>query len=570
MANLLQIQDDLKTLPNDPRTMQMLASYANGANPLVPPYLALGELNRRKQLMEKKQMEMAGQPPQGTVKDQVEQQAGLMALQQQRMQAMPQQGMPPQGMPQQAMPPVGAAGGGLLDLIAAKANVPRMNSGGIIAFSKSGVAKSGVAKSGGAEDDEVADDEDTDATATDVSVSPDEAFAEAVAGRKMAERFVDEVKAPKAESPMEFRKRMIRENPEKYGYLETDEGPEILSRMDELQAAKRAELAKQREESERLKPGVLQLLAQQAMQTGGMGGRQALARMLGGYSQAQMGAEAKAIEREQGIRAQEIKLQEDKMTLVNKVQELKRARDEGDIKAEQKALMDLAKLAKDHNTTVGNLIGKVVSSTSGLAGRIGAAEIGRKGKVEAAEIAGKARRDAARISSAGDKLGERERVAAKAERISTGKESFNGETGPEAADKYIESIAKSGAAVGGARYTGQDKTFEREVQLRKLYSEDALLKRHAENLSMALMAPPSPESTKRIERLKTAIKDREDALAATLPKVPGKPEATAAPAAPAGDKVMTMADVRATAQKHGKTEAEVIAAAKARGFTINP
>lgn len=568
MANLLQIQDDLKSLPNDPRTMQMLASYANGANPLVPPYLALGELNRRKQLMEKKQMEMAGQPPQGTVKDQVEQQAGLMALQQQRMQAMPpqgmpQQGMPSQGMPQQAMPPVGAAGGGLLDLIAAKANVPRMNSGGIIAFAKSGVAKSGEAE----DDDEVADDEDTDATATDVSVSPDEAFAEAVAGRKMAERFVNEVKAPKAESPMEFRKRMIRENPEKYGYLETDEGPEILSRMDELQAAKRAELAKQREESERLKPGVLQLLAQQAMQTGGMGGRQALARMLGGYSQAQMGAEAKAIEREQGIRAQEIKLQEDKMTLVNKVQELKRARDEGDIKAEQKALMDLAKLAKDHNTTVGNLIGKVVSSTSGLAGRIGAAEIGRKGRVESAEIARKGRVEAARVSGAGDKLSERERVAAKAERISIGKETFNGETGPEAADKYIESIAKSGAAIGGARYTGPDRTFEREVKLHQLYANDEVLKEHTRNLSMYIAAPPSKENTARIERLQAAIDARKKELAATVPTVPGKP-GTTPPAA--GDKVMTMADVRATAQKHGKTEAEVIAAAKARGFTINP
>ena len=180
------------------------------------------------------------------------------------------------------------------------------------------------------------------------------------------------------------------------------------------------------------------------------------------------------------------------------------------------------------------------------------------------ELEGVKTRNRMRETSANERPSERERVTARAERISTGKESFNGETGPEAADKYIESIAKSGAAVGGARYTGQDKTFEREVQLRKLYSEDALLKRHAENLSMALMAPPSPESTKRIERLQTAIKDREDALAATLPKVPGTPPA------PAGDKVMTMADVRATAQKHGKTEAEVIAAAKAKNFTIKP
>ena len=49
--NLIQIQDQLKSLPNDPRTMQALTAYANGANPAVPPYLALGELNRRKQLI---------------------------------------------------------------------------------------------------------------------------------------------------------------------------------------------------------------------------------------------------------------------------------------------------------------------------------------------------------------------------------------------------------------------------------------------------------------------------------------------------------------------------------------
>ena len=567
MANLLQIQDDLKSLPNDPRTMQMLASYANGANPLVPPYLALGELNRRKQLMEKQQMEMAGQPPQGTVKDQVEQQAGIMALQQQRMQqmqamppqGMPQQGMPQQGMPQQAMPPIGAAGGGLLDLIAARANAPRMASGGIIAFAGGEDVEDAEADEG--------EDEDEDALAAGVAASPDEAFAEAVRGRKMAQQFLDKVKAPKAESPMEFRKRMIRENPEKYGYLDKDESADVMSRFDELQAAKRAELAKQREESERLKPGVLQLLAQQAMQTGGMSGRQALARMLGGYGQAQMGAEAKAIEREQGIRAQELKLQEDKMTLINKVQELKRARDEGDIKAEQKALMDLAKLAKDHNTTVGNLIGKVVSSTTGLAGRLGAAELARKGRVEAAEIARKGRVEAARASGAGDRLSERERVAAKAERISIGKETFNGETGPEAADKYIESIAKSGAAIGGARYTGPDRTFEREVKLHQLYANDEILKEHTRNLSMYIAAPPSKENTARIERLQAAIDKRKKELAATVPTVPGKP-GTTPPAA--GDKVMTMADVRTTAQKYGKTEAEVIAAAKAKNFTIKP
>jgi hypothetical protein len=530
MANLLQIQDDLKTLPNDPRTMQMLASYANGANPMVPPYLALGELNRRKQLMEKQQMEQAGQPPQGTVKDQVEQQAGLMALQQQ-----------PQGMPQ-GMPQMNPAGGGLLDLIAAKANAPRMGSGGIVAFARG-------------EDVEGDEDEDEDEK-VDATMSPDEAFAEAIRGRRLAQQFVKKMgEPPTAETPMAFRERLIKENPEKYGYLAEDGSKEVLSRLDELQAAKREELAKQREESERMKPGVLQLLAQQAMQTGGMSGRQALARMLGGYGQAQMGADAKAIEREQGIRAQEIKLQEDKMLTINKVQELKRARDEGDIKAEQKALMDLAKIAKDHNTTVGNLIGKVVSASSSMAGRLGAAKIGAEAKIKTANIS------AAR--AAADRLSVDERVAAKADRIATGKEKYNGESGPAAAQAYVEAIGKSAAARQGVRYSGQDKTFEREVQLQKLYTTDPELKSLSDALALAEMG----NQPKRTQRLRDAIAERKKELAETLPQVPGK---QGAPAAPAGDKVMTMADVKATAQKHGKTEAEVIAAAKAKGFTINP
>ena len=103
--NLIQIADDLKSLPDGPQTMQMLMQYANGMNPIVPPYLALGELKSREQ---RAKMQQQAQAPQGTVKDQIEQSAGLMALQQlrqqQAMQEMAQQGsaMPtiPQGIPQ--------------------------------------------------------------------------------------------------------------------------------------------------------------------------------------------------------------------------------------------------------------------------------------------------------------------------------------------------------------------------------------------------------------------------------------------------------------------------------------
>ena len=86
--NLIQIADELKGLPDNPQTTQMLMQYANGMNPIVPPYLALGEMKRREQV---KKMQQSAQAPQGTVKDQIEQSAGLMALQQLRQQQAMQQ-----------------------------------------------------------------------------------------------------------------------------------------------------------------------------------------------------------------------------------------------------------------------------------------------------------------------------------------------------------------------------------------------------------------------------------------------------------------------------------------------
>jgi hypothetical protein len=99
----------LKDMPT-----QAIMSYANGSNPDVPPYLALGELNRRKQ-MEQKQVEA----PQGTVKDQIEQSVKLAQAQkaaqaqgQQKMtEAMGAQQTPvPGGTPQpQEQPEAGIA-----------------------------------------------------------------------------------------------------------------------------------------------------------------------------------------------------------------------------------------------------------------------------------------------------------------------------------------------------------------------------------------------------------------------------------------------------------------------------
>jgi hypothetical protein len=220
--NLIQIQDKLKSLPNDPRVMQLLTGYANGQNPQVPPYLALGELNRRKGEMERAQMEKAGQPPGGTVKDQIEQQAGVMALQQgrqqQAMQNMVRQGMAgpapvPQNTPQPQAQVMAAASGGLASL------APKgYRSGGMVAFSKGDLVEEG----GG-------DDSDNDGEGGGDDSGTSAAEAKAMLAKLMQQADARKsMKAPTAESPLEMRKRLAKENPDQFGILNTPIGQEAV------------------------------------------------------------------------------------------------------------------------------------------------------------------------------------------------------------------------------------------------------------------------------------------------------------------------------------------------------
>lgn len=148
--NLVQIQDRLKDMP-----LQAVMQYANGMNPEVPPYLALGELNRRKSMQQKMQ---PTEMPQGTVKEQLEQEVGLAALQKQLINQLQTQGlrqqqaaanqgqqmarMPgpaPQGVPQPEVPEeVEMAGGGVATLMVPD-NQFQFGSGGIIAFKNGGL-----------------------------------------------------------------------------------------------------------------------------------------------------------------------------------------------------------------------------------------------------------------------------------------------------------------------------------------------------------------------------------------------------------------------------------------------
>ena len=117
MLNLVQLQERLRDVP-----MQALMQYANGANPQIPPFLALGELNRRKKMQEsaaaEQAQEMEGAP---TVKQQIEQASGLMALQGSRQRQAAQQQAGIQANAPMAAPnttpsePAQLAGGGFID-----------------------------------------------------------------------------------------------------------------------------------------------------------------------------------------------------------------------------------------------------------------------------------------------------------------------------------------------------------------------------------------------------------------------------------------------------------------------
>jgi len=143
--NLVQINEHLKDVP-----VQKLMEYANGKDPMVPAYMATGEMQRREVMQQRMAAsQQAAQGKQPTVKEQVEQKAGLMALQakqqemaqQQMAQQSQQQPMPvPPGTPQPSMqeeeqPEFAAASGGIARL-PVRDDMFKFGSGGIIAFAE--------------------------------------------------------------------------------------------------------------------------------------------------------------------------------------------------------------------------------------------------------------------------------------------------------------------------------------------------------------------------------------------------------------------------------------------------
>jgi len=148
--NLIQVQEHLKDMP-----MRAIMEYANGKNPQVPPYLALGELNRRKQM---EQSARTGTPPEGTVKDKLEkeltgQAADLMqagaAKQaqsnqqlQQSLMGQPQpvpEGTPQPPQPEEEMPEMPQMAAGGLTSLPTNDMFKFAGGGGVVAFANGDV-----------------------------------------------------------------------------------------------------------------------------------------------------------------------------------------------------------------------------------------------------------------------------------------------------------------------------------------------------------------------------------------------------------------------------------------------
>lgn len=211
--NLIQIQEHLKDMPT-----QAIMAYANGQNPMVPPYLALGEMNRRKQ-MEKR----AAEPPQGSVKEQLEQE---LTQPQGITQGMPQapqsQGIPqgiPQGAPQAMRPPMpqgapqmpqqapqGMAAGGLTNL---PMRSDRFNyaPGGIVAFADEGLVK----------------------------------LPEQEAADIMAKQLKGDIDLPMPVSKEDERAALIAKDPRMAAYLNKEPGEAMTGLMGQLQAQNAAQ-----------------------------------------------------------------------------------------------------------------------------------------------------------------------------------------------------------------------------------------------------------------------------------------------------------------------------------------
>jgi len=309
--NLIQIQNRLKQLPQDPRTMELLASYANGSSTEVPPYLALTEIQRRNTEEEKAKV---AQVPEGTVNEQAQakalkQSADLMTAQQAQQQQGAQQlqsalsqnqGQVASGTPQpqgQEIPPtMQAAEGGIMRL-PVKDDMFNFADGGIVAFAKGDVVDYKA---------------------------------------KAAEYFNKQPDIPK--TYMELMEEAKLKNPE----LAKPAGQAVEKQIQELQAQDTANRGKfdEREEATKRQAFFDSLIAAGEATRGQSG----IGALMGGFGRSSSAAKAAADERRARQEALQREQQLNILKMNSEIENLRRAEQRGDVSEQQKSIAKISEI----------------------------------------------------------------------------------------------------------------------------------------------------------------------------------------------------------------------------------
>ncbi len=341
----------------------------------MPPFMALARISEINKEMQSAQNQ--SQPPAEPLNQSLPKQAlqnmGIGALGQ--GQPMPQQGMPqgaqpapqqapqmpPQQAPQQGAPQqvMTAADGGLMSL-PVDDSMFEYGSGGIVAFQSGGLNKT------------------EEAPAEEVAVAEEAAVEDEPGYDAEAElkKLMPQIQALMKQGVRPVRSRTDIESKltKDYGVEGGPIGKSYLEGLGSLKEAKTAERALQQADIEqREKMAVARALAdwsEGSRGQKGLGGLNAFTRSYTGSAEKLMGEKADL--REDAIK-QDSLINEAKY----KLQALRQAQKDGDIKAEQKADIDLAKIAKDLGVSKNNLMARLVTGNLNLMGKYETAQASR-------------------------------------------------------------------------------------------------------------------------------------------------------------------------------------------------
>jgi hypothetical protein len=373
--NLMEVQSRLNKLPPLPESIQYLTAASHGQNPQVPPYMALARISEiNKEIQTSQQAQPPAEPLNQSLPKQAMQSMGIGALQQgQQQQGMQQvaqqagaaqQAVPPgipqpvrqqqpqQQAPQGAQPVRMAADGGLMSLPVD----PRMfeyGSGGVVAFN------------GEDGDQEVEEDDGEEVLVDNLETETRGAKYDPIAElRRLQPQIAAQMKQDvrPVRSKADIEKALTKD----YGVDEGPIGKGYLEGLASLKEAKAADRAQQQADiNERKKfitPRSLLDYSDATRGQTGLGGIGALAR-------SRMNATEKFMGEETDLRQAGIKVDELLNEAQYKVQTLRQAQKDGDIKAEQKADVDLAKIAKDLGVSKNRLLQSAVSGNLSVIGK---------------------------------------------------------------------------------------------------------------------------------------------------------------------------------------------------------